>query len=152
MDASGTPHHRGAWPEEIRSAAQTLGAETDLSASEVRERIAAEHDAAVPVKTVHRWLAEVRGDGPIDRRAVLADVADRASLLLRAEVLRQERRQPQNRDLSRIDQVARTLKTLSSIEPSKSATGAQTLADLNRPAEREQGREAALSDAPRAAA
>jgi hypothetical protein len=129
---------RARWPVEVQRRAEELGRDRDLSGVDVRRAIGEELGADVPMSTVCRWVADVRRREPIDRRALLSDVADRATVLLSAELARQERQSPTARDLARIDAVARTLKILSSVETSKQTAGRQTLADLSAGTEPEE--------------
>lgn len=122
---------REPWSDAVRSRARELARDRELSAPEVREAIREELGQTVPHSTVVRWVREVRRSEPIDRPAVIRDVADRATLLLSEEIGKQERLTPGRRDVNRIDQIAKTLKTLASIETAKAGPARQTLADLS---------------------
>jgi hypothetical protein len=126
---------RARWPVDVQRRAEELGRDRDLSGADVRRALGEEMGADVPISTVCRWVADVRRREPIDRSALLSDVADRATVLLSAELARQERQSPTSRDLARIDAVARTLKILSSVETGKTRAGRQTLGDLQTGAE-----------------
>ena len=123
------------WSEAVRSRAAELAADRELGPSEVQRTLREELGASVPTATVVRWVREDRLSQPIDRAAILRQTADRAAILLSSEVRRLERQAPKQRDLGRLDQIARTLKTLQSIEPTKTKDAPKTLADLSGRAE-----------------
>jgi hypothetical protein len=135
VSQTGERASRHAWPLAVREAAEELARDRDRSAADVRRALSEDQGVDVPTDTVARWVKELRRREPIDRASVLRDIADRASLLLSAELDRLERQTAKTRDLGRIDAVAKTLKTLSSIEPSKASNGRQTLADVARSAQ-----------------
>jgi len=123
---------RGRWPLAVRARAEDLARDRDMSVSEIRRALAEELSADVPIDSVARWVKDLRRREPIDRVDVLRDVADRTALLLSAEVDRLERQTPKTRDLARVDAVAKTLKTLSSVDAGKSTSGRQTLQSVAR--------------------
>lgn len=129
------------WAPDVQRRAEELGRDRDLTASDVRRVLREELSADVPVSTVQRWVADVRRREPIDRNALISDVADRATVLLSAELSRQERLSPSGRDLGRIDSIARTLKTLSTVSTGKAGAARQTLADLQTDAQTPDGQE-----------
>jgi hypothetical protein len=131
-DPVGEPsgRRRQAWPDAVRDRASELARDRDLGASEIAAALEEELGATVPLQTVARWVKDLRRLEPIDRPALLRNVADRAACLLSSEVERLERQTPKTRDLGRLDAVVRTLKTLSGLEASKPSAGRQTLADL----------------------
>ena len=143
---------RAPWSEEIRRAAEEHAVDLTLSAEGVRLRIAEDLGEDVPLKTVARWVADVRTGIPVDRKALLSDAADRAAVLLRAEVARIERCQPHKRDLNRLDQAVRTLKTLDGIDVNKRGGGVKTLSDLNAAASEAQNGKSSQLAAVRASA
>jgi transposase-like protein len=126
---------RAAWSDDVRARAAELARDPDSSAPDVRAALREELGADVPLSTVIRWVRELRRSEPIDRTALLRNVADRAACLLSSELERLERQTPKTRDLGRLDAVVRTLKTLSGLEAGKSASGRQTLGDLQTGAE-----------------
>lgn len=139
------------WSETVRRRAEEIALETDLSAAAVRAQLGRELGADVPLKTVGRWVLNARPSEAIDRRAVIGETADRAALLLRAEVVRLEQASARTRDLTRLEQVVKALKGLESLSTSKSANGPRTLNDLSAPASEQRRGEAAPAAARRAA-
>jgi len=118
---------RTPWPDAVRELAEELARDRGRTAQTIRASLSEELGADVPLETVQRWAKDLRRREPIDRANLLRDVADRAACLLSAEVERLERQTPKTRDLGRLDAAVKTLKTLSSIEPSKATNGRQTL-------------------------
>ena len=123
------PDRARRWGPNVKARAEELGRDRDLAASDVRRAIREELGADVPLSTVGRWVKDVRRREPIDRQAMIRDVADRATALLSSELARIER-QTRERDLGKVDVIARTLKTLASIDTGKGGAQRQTLADL----------------------
>jgi hypothetical protein len=135
---------RQAWPMAVRERAEELARDRLMPAAEVKRALSEELGASVPLDTVARWVKELRRREPLDRSAVLRDVADRASLLLSAELDRLERQPAKTRDLGRLDAAVKTLKTLSAVEPSKAGNGRQTLADVAKDEPRDERSEASM--------
>lgn len=124
---------RSAYPPEVRALVDAATREGVSDRSELRALVRAEHRLEVPEATIGAWQRELRRREPIDRPALLRSVADRASALLSEEITRQERLPSHKRDLARLDQAVRTLKTLDGIGPSKQTGAPQTLSDLSGP-------------------
>jgi hypothetical protein len=85
---------RQAWPDAVRDRASELARDRDLGASEIAAALEEELGATVPLQTVARWVKDLRRLEPIDRPALLRNVADRAACLLSSEVERLERQTP----------------------------------------------------------
>jgi hypothetical protein len=91
VSQTGERASRHAWPLAVREAAEELARDRDRSAADVRRALSEDQGVDVPTDTVARWVKELRRREPIDRASVLRDIADRASLLLSAELDRLER-------------------------------------------------------------
>jgi hypothetical protein len=107
------------WPEPIRLAALRLRAEQGSSAEVIAAQISEEHGVRLVKGTVAAWLRDEARRLPPDRPAAVASLADRAVALLSREMEGLERQPRSKTDLSRLDQIARTLKTLDGLRPTK---------------------------------
>jgi hypothetical protein len=136
---------RQPYPDEIREAAREAARDPDLSAAQIRRWLAAEHEAAVPMETVSRWVRLARAE--LEPQSI-GDLSDRILSLLAADLRRIQAQPVAKLDLDRLAKVAATLKSLDGLKrKGPAAAKLKTLSDLND-SEAEEPKAFPLSDAP----
>ena len=134
MASEAGARRRDPWPESVRRAVEEAAHDRSLSAELIRSAVAEDLGVLVPTPTVRRWAAEARLRLGADRQALISEAANRAVILVLGEIARIERQPSSRRDLQRLDQAVRTLKTLEGVNATKSAKGPQTLEGLTQTA------------------
>lgn len=120
---------RQPYPDEIREAAREAARDPDLSAAQIRRWLAAEHEAAVPMETVSRWVRLARAE--LEPQSI-GDLSDRILSLLAADLRRIEAQPVAKLDLDRLAKVAATLKSLDGLKSKRGAAPkVKTLSDLS---------------------
>lgn len=126
---------RTRWPQTIVRAARRLRTEEGITAAQIARRLESEHGVKVSASTVGGWLGPQRVDraAPEDVPAAIASQAARLLALTASEIGRLER-QTGERDLERLERLARVLKTTEALRPAPSqrvrGVQARSLLDL----------------------
>lgn len=115
---------RPTYGEPIRAAALQRRAETGESAPKIAAWLKAEHGQSPGATTVEAWLRQSRSALPKgDQKAQIRSMAERALALLSRELEALERQPRSKADLSKLDQIAKTLKVLDGLRPASSKAG-----------------------------